>query len=166
VTQIVQAHYTDQRVCIHERPVFAIWRQSNGVDQVVSVCSECGFKLGNAQPHAEHPHRATYPRVNRHPDPCPCHPATGLRAQNRQVNSADYAEYLQSDRWKAKRAYYLNRALGRCQLCNKAGGPNGRGLHVHHRTYDRVGAELDADVIVLCRECHERHHDHIAEHAA
>jgi len=32
-------------------------------------------------------------------------------------------------------------------------------LEVHHRTYERVGAERPADVIALCKACHEKHHD-------
>ena len=28
-------------------------------------------------------------------------------------------------------------------------------LHVHHRNYQRVGAELDSDLRSLCRRCHE-----------
>jgi hypothetical protein len=29
-------------------------------------------------------------------------------------------------------------------------------LHMHHRTYERLGAELPSDLQVLCRPCHER----------
>jgi 5-methylcytosine-specific restriction endonuclease McrA len=32
-------------------------------------------------------------------------------------------------------------------------------LEVHHRTYERVGEERPADVIALCKACHEKHHD-------
>lgn len=32
-------------------------------------------------------------------------------------------------------------------------------LEVHHRTYERVGNERPADVIALCKACHEKHHD-------
>jgi hypothetical protein len=37
----------------------------------------------------------------------------------------------------------------RCQQCGA-----GRALQVHHRTYDRVGAEWDEDLQVLCADCH------------
>ena len=28
-------------------------------------------------------------------------------------------------------------------------------LHVHHKNYQNIGAELDSDLEVLCRRCHE-----------
>lgn len=28
-------------------------------------------------------------------------------------------------------------------------------LHVHHRTYERLGEELPEDLVVLCEVCHE-----------
>ena len=33
------------------------------------------------------------------------------------------------------------------------------GDHVHHRTYDRLGHEEAADLVVLCGSCHDRFHD-------
>ena len=65
-----------------------------------------------------------------------------------------YAEYLQSDAWRERRDAALERAGHRCQLCN-SDAP----LHVHHRTYDRLGAELPQDLTVLCEHCHQKFHD-------
>lgn len=66
-----------------------------------------------------------------------------------------YSEYLKSDHWQAQRRQALERADGRCQVCN--GDSN---LDVHHRTYVRRGAELPNDLTVLCRDCHSTFHDH------
>jgi len=33
-----------------------------------------------------------------------------------------------------------------------------RAVNVHHITYERVGREANADLISVCRECHERIH--------
>lgn len=71
----------------------------------------------------------------------------------------DYAEYLQSAAWAAKRVEALERAAYRCQLCN-----SDRRLAVHHRTYERLGDELPADLTVLCNGCHERFHGHRGAH--
>lgn len=60
-----------------------------------------------------------------------------------------YGRYLCSGAWKAKRAIALERAGHRCQTCNSE-----RKLHVHHRTYDRIGDEDPADLTVLCERCH------------
>jgi hypothetical protein len=72
---------------------------------------------------------------------------TGLSAQDlyRDV-------YLKSDHWLAVRKQALARANGRCQLCNKPA------RDVHHRTYDRLGAEDPMDLTVLCRRCHDIFH--------
>ena len=41
----------------------------------------------------------------------------------------------------------------RCQVCNSP-----HDLHVHHRTYERVGHEDPADLTVLCMWCHDLFH--------
>lgn len=61
--------------------------------------------------------------------------------------------YLHSDHWKKVREAALGRAGYRCQVCNGA-----RKLDVHHRTYERLGHERNADLTVLCRKCHDLFH--------
>lgn len=78
-----------------------------------------------------------------------------LNRQQRQKRLAimPYREYLATPEWAEKRKQALARAGHRCQLCN------GRErLEVHHRTYDRRGAERPDDLVTLCRSCHARHH--------
>lgn len=65
-----------------------------------------------------------------------------------------YHEYLRSPMWKKRRTAAVKRAGNACQLCNS----NGK-LHVHHRTYERVGNEKAADLIALCADCHAKFHD-------
>lgn len=69
------------------------------------------------------------------------------------LRSCDYSVYLASEHWQITRAFALDHAGHRCQVCNA----NER-LDVHHRTYARRGAELPQDLIVLCRKCHEIFH--------
>ena len=81
------------------------------------------------------------------------------RGEERQKYMEDlrnlpYTEYLQTEHWQKVRKYALQRAGYSCQLCNEKGP-----LDVHHRTYERLGWEWDKDVIALCRDCHEKHHD-------
>lgn len=70
------------------------------------------------------------------------------------MTKAEYAEYLKSPHWVETRRGALERACHRCQLCNTKSR-----LHVHHRTYERLGHEDATDLTVLCRGCHEKHHD-------
>lgn len=65
-----------------------------------------------------------------------------------------YSDYLQTDHWHAVRNAALERAGHACQVCNSK-----ERLDVHHRTYQRIGHEQDADVVVLCHACHSRFHD-------
>lgn len=60
-------------------------------------------------------------------------------------------EYLQTREWKDRKERMLQHVGYRCQLCNGK-----RHLSVQHRTYERRGNELDADLIVLCRRCDVR----------
>jgi 5-methylcytosine-specific restriction endonuclease McrA len=73
--------------------------------------------------------------------------------QGQQASYGAYDEYLVSPEWRARRLAALERAGDRCQLCNRDGH-----LHVHHRTYDRVGHEDPGDLTVLCDECHAWFH--------
>jgi hypothetical protein len=73
------------------------------------------------------------------------------------MKKADYQEYLQSDAWKIRREWKLQRAGHRCQVCN------GReDLHVHHRTYDNIGREHEEDLTVLCKDCHALYHGKVS----
>lgn len=66
--------------------------------------------------------------------------------------TGDYAAYLASDRWAVTRLGALHRAGWRCRCGSRSC------LQVHHLTYARVGAELPDDLVVLCRNCHQRVH--------
>ncbi len=66
--------------------------------------------------------------------------------------SAEYRRYLRSVTWFVKRREALRRAGYRCGRC---GAPvTNDNAHVHHLTYERLGAELPEDLSVMCRECH------------
>lgn len=72
------------------------------------------------------------------------------------VKNLSYADYLKTPLWQRTRALAKERALNRCQLCNSP-----EQLDVHHRTYVRLGREHDADLTVLCRECHGIFHQRL-----
>lgn len=78
-----------------------------------------------------------------------------LRSQKSGSQARDiYNFYLDSPAWKSKRLAALNLAGHRCQLCNGT-----KNLHVHHRTYERIGDEELGDLTVLCKNCHYRFHE-------
>jgi 5-methylcytosine-specific restriction endonuclease McrA len=64
-----------------------------------------------------------------------------------------YQEYLQSEMWQDKKNLILEIAEYKCQKCGSK-----KNLQVHHLNYDSVGNENQHDVIVLCKNCHEKEH--------
>ena len=72
------------------------------------------------------------------------------------INSASYEYFLKTPYWKCIAEYKRYKANMKCELCNSKGL-----LHVHHKTYKNHGNELFHldDLIVLCKECHEKFHD-------
>jgi hypothetical protein len=85
------------------------------------------------------------------------HPVYGAEdciGRENELRQMPYTEYLQSSEWREVRKVAIARAGGRCQGCNIDGL-----LDVHHRTYERRGAEEIRDLVALCRTCHGRIHD-------
>jgi hypothetical protein len=70
------------------------------------------------------------------------------------LSSMPYWLYLRTPEWRRTRAAALVRAGHRCSL----DGTHVKSLEVHHRSYERLGKELESDLTVLCRSCHERVH--------
>ena len=69
-----------------------------------------------------------------------------------------YNKVLRSARWRDMKARLLRFRGERCEGCPKvfASGAGKKNLSLHHRTYDRLGHELDEDVQLLCENCHEK----------
>jgi hypothetical protein len=66
-----------------------------------------------------------------------------------------YENYLKSTIWRDLRAAAIERAGGRCQICN-----SDLLLQVHHRKYpSSLGWEHPEDLTVLCRRCHDLFHN-------
>ncbi len=70
------------------------------------------------------------------------------------LRAMPYEEYLRTSEWRARRQEALKRAGYCCHLCNSNESP----LEVHHRTYERLGAEAPEDLYVLCDSCHQWYH--------
>jgi hypothetical protein len=80
-------------------------------------------------------------------------PDSGNSESSTAPNSAArdfYLAYLNSPDWRRRRNAALRRAGFRCERCNSK-----RDLQAHHKTYERLGAERDSDIEVLCLLCHE-----------
>lgn len=62
-----------------------------------------------------------------------------------------YHRYIRSSAWRASPARLAELAASgsRCRLCNSPDN-----TEVHHRTYARLGCELQSDLTTLCADCH------------
>ncbi len=76
-----------------------------------------------------------------------------VRRSVERVRSLSYDQYLLSGEWQTVRYFALRQAGFRCAECGR-----GRALHIHHRTYERLGNERLGDVMVLCKDCHASAH--------
>lgn len=88
-----------------------------------------------------------------------CDRYTALYGDDRDLRTQaqGYAEYLASPHWQHMRAVAHEHYGGSCCLCGST-----EGVDVHHRTYERKGKERLADVTLLCRDCHRKHHGQAA----
>jgi 5-methylcytosine-specific restriction endonuclease McrA len=72
--------------------------------------------------------------------------------------NAEYASYLRSPAWKAKREKVLTRANGHCEGC----GEN-TATQVHHLTYQNIYKEFLWELVAICDDCHDRVHQDLPE---
>lgn len=79
----------------------------------------------------------------------------GFEIPNLYGGYATYQAYLNSAHWKSVRVATLERYEGKCALNIN----HDDAIHIHHRTYERLGEELPEDVIPLCASCHAKFHD-------
>lgn len=70
-----------------------------------------------------------------------------------------YEAYLRTSWWSVVRATLFGIRGRACERCGwKWGQDVDRVLDVHHLSYERLGDELDADLLVLCSVCHAAEH--------
>ena len=70
-----------------------------------------------------------------------------------------YGAYLRSKHWLQIRGSYMSSTLPKC--CFVCGNKR---FELHHKTYQRLGEELLADLVPLCRRCHKSTHRVEKEH--
>lgn len=68
----------------------------------------------------------------------------------------DYYKYIQSPEWKKKSREFIKIRKNRCQKCKSI-----YFLGSHHKNYRCLGKERLRDIIVLCWNCHQKHHNDV-----
>lgn len=79
------------------------------------------------------------------------------------IKGMHYKDFLKTPYWDGVRNYKLKKSGYCCELCKSKGV-----LNIHHKNYQNHGLEhlesiADKDLIVLCKNCHEKFHDKLAE---
>lgn len=75
------------------------------------------------------------------------------RVQRRE--GSRYSHFLASNYWRSVRDLKIDQVGGKCEKCGSTSS-----LQLHHTTYEHHGDEMNhlEDLVVMCRECHEREH--------
>lgn len=68
------------------------------------------------------------------------------------MTKEEYANYLASNEWKARRIRRLMMDRCTCQICGEDGE------NVHHISYKNLGNETMDDLVTLCKTCHWKQH--------
>ena len=90
-------------------------------------------------------------------------PRPGIAWSRRRLERrGDYASWMTSGEWLTRRQAWIKAWIARYGVepcCVACGGPwSLRRSDLHHRSYDRLGAELFYDLIPLDRTCHDQLH--------
>ena len=76
---------------------------------------------------------------------------------NQFMSHKEKQEHLKSIYWcKLKDKRNLLYAHDKCESCNT----KSNNLEAHHLNYKTLGCERVEDIVLLCRKCHQRQHDH------
>lgn len=65
-----------------------------------------------------------------------------------------YHHYINSEDWAERKNRYYSKYKKECACCKSV-----ENVHLHHRTYKRLGNEFDMDLVPLCEEHHKGVHD-------
>jgi hypothetical protein len=84
-----------------------------------------------------------------------------VMSRRRAARRREYATYLASPRWHARRRTWLRRyreSHGTDPVCVVCSKPWTLDDDLHHTSYTNLGHERDNELTPLCRACHEAMH--------
>lgn len=75
-----------------------------------------------------------------------------VRSRLRAMGLRSLRDYYRTAHWRATARRWRKKTCGRCGKGPRAG------LQLHHKTYERLGRELQSDLETLCDGCHRKEH--------
>lgn len=76
------------------------------------------------------------------------------RRHRRRIVPKDYKAYIKSVLWRKRKFAYYKTHKKECVVCR-----SDHRISLHHMTYERLGDELDSDLVSLCWGCHANYHE-------
>jgi hypothetical protein len=70
------------------------------------------------------------------------------------THNKEYDDALRSAHWRKLRKIAEKRSGRRCEKCGRCAENSLFVMSLHHLTYERLGAELPEDVLLVCPRCH------------
>jgi hypothetical protein len=77
----------------------------------------------------------------------------GLDDRVKPLGFPSYTDYLRSRHWRQMKVAFRESAHAQECICGET-----EDLHLHHKTYARLGAERLDDLVALCSRCHRMVH--------
>lgn len=71
----------------------------------------------------------------------------------RSLEKPKYSEYIKSKTWQYKKRRLLGEKP-KCAVCSTI-----QNVHIHHKSYKRLGKERKEDLVALCGQCHRTFHE-------
>jgi 5-methylcytosine-specific restriction endonuclease McrA len=149
--------------CDHASTSAVIRTLANGAQRLEAQCDRCGRSTAISKNDPRGADAIPYRQevVDAWSESCRRFYASRDEQARAEKEEADrewrrrYHAHLASDAWRALRRKVIEREGNLCQGCRESPGHE-----VHHVTYKRLGHELLTDLVLFCRACHARHHDH------
>lgn len=152
----------DQDRCTHVRTELRRFIVKGGATQYWPQCVDCGDRIGKSIGKAMAPEHVADADEEMHPRYIAerdrkreelIQKHVRIQKRNDDQRTRDYAAYLTSPIWKAKRDKVLKRARGICEGCLEA-----TATEVHHLTYNHIFDELLFELVAVCESCHAKCH--------
>lgn len=95
------------------------------------------------------------PRVKKRSAPNKPKASSKVVVRQSPLGAAEYDRYMNSRHWTMRKRAYFSTHPKKCVVCN-----GNTKIHLHHMSYERLGCELDSDLVALCELHHAGAHEH------
>jgi 5-methylcytosine-specific restriction endonuclease McrA len=162
-------HQSIQKECTHSDKKPFLIEVSGGKFQVRMYCPICktldskiekqsGHNLSKLYKTTMVNYRDYWNKIDEKERPGITELLTWIRSHKHENIKERYALYIRSDKWRQKRLFVIERDNNQCQICGA------QGSEVHHLTYAHLEDEYLFELVLLCKECHDKeYHNNLTQ---